>query len=259
MKMKGRIYIGTSGWNYKHWANGRFYPTGLAQRNWLSFYSSRFGTVELNNTFYRLPPAETFAHWATTVPKEFVFATKVSRFITHIKRLKDPNDSVGLFLSRLAKFGKKAGPILFQLPPQMKADCERLEGLYHCLKKKKGLRVALEFRHESWLAKETYDVMEKAGWTVCLADAPEFSREIPLLGPFCYIRRHGATARYASCYVDAQLTKDADFITAVAAKGKDVYIYFNNDAEGHAIQNALTLIGMIPAEYLAPYPGAAGR
>ena len=259
--MKGRVYIGTSGWNYKHWTNGRFYPPGLAQKNWLSFYAGRFGTVELNNTFYRLPSAETFAHWAATVPKEFIFATKASRFITHIKRLKDPEESVRRFLSRLSKLGKRSGPILFQLPPQMKANYERLDGLRRCVKRKKGLRVALEFRHESWLANEIYDLVENAGWTVCLADAPEFQREIPLLGPFCYIRRHGATARYASCYSAAQLSDDAKFITAIAGKGKDVYIYFNNDAEGYAIKNALTLVEMIPDKYLAPYgkPEVGGR
>ncbi len=256
--MKGSVYIGTSGWNYKHWANGRFYPPGLAQKHWLSFYAGRFGTVELNSTFYRLPSAETFVHWAATVPEGFIFATKASRFITHIKRLKEPEASVQLFLSRLSKFGRKSGPILFQLPPQMKADRARLEGLHRCLRRKKALRVALEFRHESWLTNEIYDLVEKAGWTVCLADGPEFKRETPLLGPFCYIRRHGATARYASCYSDAQLSKDADFITAAARTGKDVYIYFNNDAEGYATQNALTLIGMIPAEYLGGQKSEVG-
>lgn len=252
--MSGSIFIGTSGWNYKHWANGRFYPKGLAQKNWLSFYASKFGTVELNNTFYRLPSAETFADWARTVPREFIFATKASRFITHIKRLKEPEESVRRFLSRLSRFGKLRGPILFQLPPQMKANPERLEDLHRSLKRSKGLRVALEFRHESWLTDEVYNLIEKAGWTICLADAPKFKREIPALGSFCYIRRHGATARYASCYSDEQLSADAKFIASMAKKRKDVYVYFNNDAEGYALENALTLMKMVPDKYLAQYP-----
>jgi uncharacterized protein YecE (DUF72 family) len=257
--MSGSIFIGTSGWNYKHWGNGRFYLPGLAQKNWLSFYASKFGTVELNNTFYRLPSAETFADWARTVPREFVFATKASRFITHIKRLKDPEESVRLFLSRLSRLGKRRGPVLFQLPPQMKADSERLEELHRSLKRSKGLGVVLEFRHESWLTDEIYDLVEKAGWTICLADAPKFTREIPPLGSFCYIRRHGATARYASCYSDEQLSVDAEFITNVAKKRKDVYVYFNNDAEGYAVKNAFTLMEMVPNKYRAKYsPGSAG-
>ncbi|MBI4524053.1 MAG: DUF72 domain-containing protein [Deltaproteobacteria bacterium] len=251
--MKSSVFIGTSGWNYKHWANGRFYPKGLGQKDWLLFYAGQFGTVELNNTFYRLPSPETFGDWAKTVPASFIFATKASRFITHMKKLKDPEESVSRFMAALSRLGNKRGPILFQLPPQMKADPQRLKGLQRALSRKKGLRVALEFRHESWLTEEIYRLIEAAGWTVCLADAPKFEKEIPLVGPFCYIRRHGATAQYASCYSDEQLAKDAEFIINVAKKGKDVYIYFNNDAEGYAIKNALTLLAMIPDPYLAPY------
>jgi uncharacterized protein YecE (DUF72 family) len=257
--MKGSVFIGTSGWNYKHWAYGRFYPRGLAQKDWLSFYATKFGTVELNNTFYRLPSPETFAHWATTAPVGFTFAAKASRFITHIKRLRDPEESVRLFLSRLSPLGKKRGPILFQLPPQMKADRERLNGLHRSIGRRKGLRVVLEFRHESWLTDEIYDLVAEAGWTICLADAPKFKRETPVLGLFCYIRRHGATAVYASCYSDEQLSSDAKFITNLAKKGKDVYIYFNNDAEGYAVKNALTLMEMIPDKYLANYPAKSTR
>jgi uncharacterized protein YecE (DUF72 family) len=252
--MGAKVFIGTSGWNYKHWANGRFYPHGLAQKHWLSFYAGEFGTVELNNTFYRLPAAETFTDWVRTTPSQFIFAAKASRFITHIKRLRDPERSVRLFLSRFSRLGKKRGPLLFQLPPQMKADRERLKGLQRSFRRRKGLRVVLEFRHESWLTDEIYDFVEKTGWTICLADAPKFNRAIPALGSFCYIRRHGATARYASCYSDKQLSEDAEFITRLAKKEKDVYFYFNNDAEAYAVKNAVALIGMVPDKYLAEYP-----
>lgn len=251
--MNGSVFIGTSGWNYKHWAHGRFYPEGLSPKDWLAFYARKFGTVELNNTFYRLPAAETFARWAATVPDDFIFAVKASRFITHMKRLKEPEESVRLFLSRASRLGRKRGPLLFQLPPRMKAAPERLRALARLLKRRKGLRVALEFRDESWLTEEVYGLVESAGWTVCLADAPEFQREIPPVGPFCYIRRHGATARYRSRYSDEQLALDARFAASLAKKGKDVYVYFNNDAEGHAVDNALTLKSMIPEKYLARY------
>jgi len=248
----GRIFVGTSGWNYRHWGGGVFYPRGHSQKEWLAFYARHFGTVELNSTFYRLPPRETFANWAKGVPPSFVFAVKANRFITHIKRLKEPEESIRLFLSHLSPLRKKLGPILFQLPPQMKVDLGRLEGLIRCLKRRRDLKVAMEFRHESWLKEEVYNLVDGAGWTVCLADWPDFGREMPVLGPLCYIRRHGATALYAGCYSDEQLAEDAKFATRLAKQGKDVYIYFNNDVEGYAVKNAQTLAAMIQPQYLAP-------
>jgi uncharacterized protein YecE (DUF72 family) len=248
--MAGSVFIGTSGWNYHHWRNDRFYPRGLSQKEWLGFYARHFCTVELNSTFYRLPPPQIVTHWARTVPANFVFAVKASRFITHIKRLKEPEESAKRFLSHISRLGKKLGPVLFQLPPQMKVDSERLKGLIQCLKRRKGLRVVLEFRHESWFTDEVYKVIDEAGWTVCLTDWPDLAQP-PLPGPFCYIRRHGASALYASCYSDDQLAQDAEFATRLAEQGEDVYIYFNNDAQAHAVKNAQTLIGMINPAYLA--------
>ena len=249
--MAGKVFGGTSGWNYRHWSDGRFYPADLAQGDWLAYYADRFGTVEVNNTFYRLPEAKTFRDWAHKVPAKFVFAVKVSRFITHIKRLKEPEQSLKLFLSRALLLKKKLGPILFQLPPQMKFDRERLERLIACLRRRRKLRIVLEVRHESWLTQEVYDLVGGAGWTLCLADYPGLEYQPPALGPFCYIRRHGATALYAGCYSDDQLAQDAKFAIELAKQGKDVYIYFNNDAEAYAVKNAQTLMGMIPAQYLA--------
>jgi uncharacterized protein YecE (DUF72 family) len=250
----GKIFVGTSGWNYPHWGNGRFYPRSLPQKEWLAFYARHFGTVEINNTFYRLPAPETFIRWSKTVPAKFVFAVKASRFITHVKRLKEPEQSVKLFLSRLSRLRNKQGPILFQLPPRMKVDVGRFKGLIHYLKRRRNLKVAFEFRHESWLTEEVYDFMQDTGWTICLADGQDFSQEIPLIGSFFYIRRHGTTARYASCYSDEQLAEDAKFATKLARQGKNVYIYFNNDAEGYALKNAQTLIGMVQPKYLFMRP-----
>ncbi|HKA33476.1 MAG TPA: DUF72 domain-containing protein [Candidatus Binatia bacterium] len=249
--MAGKVFVGTSGWNYKHWMNGTFYPEGQPQSEWLEFYAERFGTVEINNSFYRLPPPETFAAWAKRVPADFIFAVKASRYVTHIKRLKDPGDSVKLFLKNSAKLGKKLGPILFQLPPRMKADLDRLEGLRRALSRRRGLKIALEFRDERWLNKEVYDMVERAGWTICLADWRDLPRDIPVLGPFCYIRRHGTTAQYASLYSDEQVKADAAFAARVARAGRDVYVYYNNDAHGFALKNALTMIASIEPKYLA--------
>lgn len=248
--MAGKIFVGTSGWNYHHWSDGRFYPPGLAQDKWLAYYAGRFTTVEINSTFYRLPEAKTFRDWARRVPAKFVFAVKASRFITHIKRLKDPEQSLKLFLSRALLLRKKLGPILFQLPPQMKCDRERLERLIACLRRRRNLRIVLEVRHESWLTQEVYDLLESAGWTLCLADYPGLDGEPPPLGPFCYIRRHGTTALYGGCYSDEQLARDAEFAMKLAEQGNDVYIYFNNDAEAYAVKNAQTLIGMVQPKYL---------
>ncbi len=155
-----------------------------------------------------------------------------------------------LFLKHSARLGKKLGPILFQLPPQMKADVERLKGLIRALSRRKALKITLEFRHPSWFTQEVYDLVADAGWTVCLADMRDLPRDVPVVGPFCYIRRHGATARYASCYSDEQIAADAKFVDEIARQGKPVYVYFNNDANAYAIQNAKTLIGMIERRYL---------
>jgi uncharacterized protein YecE (DUF72 family) len=248
--VRGKIFVGTSGWNYKHWMNGAFYPS-CPQSEWLEFYARHFPTVEINNSFYRLPPPETFAAWARKTPGDFIFAVKVSRFITHIKRLKEPGESVRLFLKNSSRLGRKLGPLLFQLPPQMKLDLDRLKGLIRVLSRRKNLQVTLEFRHESWFTEEVFNVVKKAGWTVCLADWLDAGRDIPVVGPFAYIRRHGRAARYASCYSDAQLKEDAGLAMKTAQQGKPVYIYFNNDARAYAIKNARTLIGMIDPKFLA--------
>ncbi|HEY7167423.1 MAG TPA: DUF72 domain-containing protein [Candidatus Binatia bacterium] len=248
--MAKKIFIGTSGWNYGHWSRDKFYPSSCTQREWLAFYARSFPTVEINNSFYRLPAPETFASWARQVPKGFVFAVKGSRFITHMKKLKDPAQSVKLFLTHSARLREKLGPVLFQLPPQMAVNPPRLRDFARTLKRRKRLLIAIEFRHPSWFTEEIYEIIDGAGWTICLADSFDLPREIPVLGEFCYVRRHGTTARYASCYSDEQLRSDAEFATRTAQQGRDVYVYFNNDAQAHAIGNALTLRKMIEPAYV---------
>jgi len=248
--MTGKIFIGTSGWNYGHWKNDRFYPRSCPQREWLAYYARHFPTVEINNSFYRLPPPETFSAWRRQAPSGFVFAVKASRFITHMKKLRDPEESVKLFLTHSARLREKLGPVLFQLPPQMPVNPERLRDFVHVLKRRHRLRVAIEFRHPSWFTGEIYEIIDGAGWTICIADSFNLADDVPVLGKFCYIRRHGTTARYASCYSDEQLRQDAAFVTKTAERGRDVYVYFNNDAEAHAIRNAFTLRELIDPAYV---------
>ncbi len=244
----GRAFIGTSGYSYPHWGSGVFYPKGLKPTDWLSFYSRHFETVELNNPFYRLPSEEAFERWRKETPPGFIFAVKGSRFITHIKRLGDPEGSVATFLQRAALLKEKLGPLLFQLPPWWSLNLERLDGFLRYLRRQRILpqpRVALEVRHKSWLDPRVFRLLNEAGVALCLADWSELPVEGPLSADFVYIRRHGPTSRYRSCYPEERLQEEARRIRGWLKEGLDVYIYFNNDACGYAVQNALRLKELI--------------
>ena len=161
------LYIGTSGWQYRHWL-GRFYPRKPRLEDDLAFYAARFQTVELNGTFYRLPEAETFADWAARVPGDFIFAVKASRYLTHIKRLNDPEEPVQRLMTRAARLGAKLGPVLVQLPPNMKRDVGRLQRALDAFPR--DVRIAVEFRHDSWYVDEVRDLLARSGAALCLAD-----------------------------------------------------------------------------------------
>ncbi len=244
---KGRCLIGTSGWNYPHW-EGRFYPSGLPQERWLDHYCRYFDTVEINLTFYRLPERDTFQHWKKGTPKGFVFAAKASRFFTHMKKLKDPERNIVRFLENAAGLGEKLEVILFQLPPYWKANVERLKALIDYMERQEtlpGVRSVLEVRHESWLREEVFHILEDANWSLCLADWPGLEVEGPVTADFVYLRRHGPASLYSSCYTDYMIQRDAERVVEWIKGKKDVYIYYNNDAYGYAVQNALTLKEMI--------------
>ena len=238
--MPGRVLIGTSGYVYAHWRR-RFYPPDLPAREWLPFYSRYFPTVELNNPFYRLPTAEMFAAWRRAAPPAFVFAVKASRFLTHMKKLKEPEEPLARFLGRAQALEATLGPLLFQLPAAFHANLDRLDGFLAALDRQRvipGLRAVLEVRHPSWLDGEVTRRLEKAGVALCLAD----TRGIPITGPltadFVYVRRHGSRR---GSYSEAELRADAGAIRGWAAAGLDVYVYFNNDVGGHAVRNARRL------------------
>lgn len=235
-------YIGTSGWHYDHW-RGTFYPEDLSKSKWLQFYSEHFNTVELNNSFYRLPTETAFTNWRDSSPMEFAFAVKVNRFITHIKRLKDTDEPVQTFLSRADLLRDKLGPLLYQLPPNMKRNDEVLENFLVTLPG--GYCHIVEFRHESWLDDAVFKILRGHNTGLCVFDMPDFSCPMVATADFVYIRFHGSSALYSSCYSDEELS---DWVNRIARLGPDittVYIYFNNDAEGNAIKNARTMRTML--------------
>lgn len=247
MRHRARCWIGTSGWNYPHWSE-LFYPRGMKPAAWFQHYARFFDTVEVNNTFYRLPSPEVFARWGNEAPTGFCFAIKASRFITHVKRLLEPERSAAELLRRAAGLKKTLGPILFQMPPSGRANPTRLHLFLEYLTRQKilpGLRVAFEFREPGWLAPEVLALLEKANVALCLADWPDLPVEEPVTADFVYVRRHGAGSLYAGAYSRTALRRWADRIQGWLAEGRDIYVYFNNDANAHAVANALTLKELI--------------
>jgi uncharacterized protein YecE (DUF72 family) len=235
-----RYYIGTSGWHYDHWRE-QFYPKGLAKSRWLEFYSGRFSTVELNNSFYHLPSEKAFTNWKDSSPSEFVFSVKVSRFITHIKRLKNAAEPLANFLSRARLLDGKLGPLLYQLPQNMKYDAQALEEFVKILPR--DVLHVFEFRHNSWFDDRIFNLLHRYHVGFCIYDMPGFSTPVVTTSHFCYIRFHGSPWLYSSCYSDEELESWAQKIKELGAS--TVYAYFNNDAEGFATGNALKLKNLL--------------
>ena len=235
-------YVGTSGWHYDHW-KGPFYPESIAKAKWLEFYTERFTTVELNNSFYHLPSDAAFTKWRKLSPEGFVFAVKVSRFITHIKKLKNVEEPLNTFLSRAALLQEKLGPLLYRLPPGMKRNDEILEAFLAILPAQ--YCHVFEFRHESWLDNSIFDILRRHNVGLCVFDMPGSSCPVVATADFTYIRFHGSTGLYASCYSEGELSEWAERISALTQNLKTAYIYFNNDAEACAVRNAQTLGRML--------------
>ena len=232
-----KAIIGTSGWNYDHW-KGRFYPEDLPSSEWLDFFARQFSTVEINFSFYRLPERETFEKWAREVPDGFTFAVKASRYLTHRKKLKDPEEPVERIISHARGLGDKLGPILFQLPPRWKVNVERLQYFLSILPK--DLRYTMEFRDPSWYTDEVYDLLSEHSVALCIMSAPDLPRIIKATAPFVYIRMHNGGDDTEGNYEDPQLEWWAEQVRAFLESG-DVYVYFNNDYKGFAVRNAQRL------------------
>ena len=231
------LWIGCSGWQYKHW-RGDFYPADLPPRLWFAHYAARFDTVEINNTFYRLPEAETFARWGGQAPPGFVYAVKASRFLTHMKKLKDPDEPIERFFSRADGLGASFGPVLFQLPPRWPLNLDRLVTFLKALPRSR--QHVLEFRDPSWYHHDVFAMLERYGVALCLHDMPDSASGQLIVGPFTYIRLHGPE-KYGGRYADAVLDQWASWIRERESAGQKVYAYFNNDIGGHAPRDAQRL------------------
>lgn len=236
------LRVGCSGWNYKSW-RGRFYPRDLPAARWLEFYATRFDTVEINNSFYRLPDRSTFANWRTHVPPAFLFAVKASRFLTHMKRLLDPNDPLQRLFSSVSGLGRRLGPVLYQLPPTLTLDLPRLDCFLRALpRSSSGTRLhVVEFRHPSWYIADTFELLRRRRVALCLHDKLGSPIREPLVGPFVYVRFHGTSGRYHGSYSRRQLDRWAHVLAEQIHRGRRVFAYFNNDPEAVATANALTL------------------
>jgi len=240
--MKIRTFVGTSGYNYSHWSDGVFYPGGLSEREWLEYYANFFNTVELNVSFYRLPKRSTFEGWRKRTPEDFTFVVKGSRYITHIKKLKDCGEALNLFFNHVEGLKEKLGAVLWQLPPNLHINCERLESfckIIHDLKVSSLTRHSFEFRHRSWFCKEVYSILKKYGFSLCIAHSNYWPYEEVTTSDFVYLRFHGGEILYGSNYSEKELRDWASKARYWMGKGKDIYAYFNNDAHGFAVKNAL--------------------
>lgn len=230
--------IGCSGWHYDHWRS-LYYPAELPKSEWLLFYAKQFNTVELNSSFYQLPSEKTFNRWRESTPDSFVFAVKVSRFITHIKKLRKSALALETFLSRVSILQNKLGPLLYQLPPSMKRNDEMLCEFLALLPS--YYRHVFEFRHESWLNSSVFNILRRYNIGLCVFNMPNINCPLITTSDFAYIRFHGNQKLYSSCYSDKELSQWSQDVIQLGNNIKAIYIYFNNDAEAFAIKNALTL------------------
>jgi uncharacterized protein YecE (DUF72 family) len=243
------LYVGTSGWQYRDW-RGPFYPSGLAQARWLQHYAESFQTVELNNSFYRLPEASSFDHWREETPRDFVLAVKASRFLTHVKRLRDPEGPVDLFMERAGRLGPKLGPVLVQLPPRFRAEPERLAATLDRFPRK--VRVAVEFRDDSWYTEDVRRILEEHGCALCLADSPHRRTPEWRTSSWGFVRFHEGSATPSPCYGERALTTWAERIARHWKPNQDVFCYFNNDRHACAVRDATVFAGLAEKAGLRP-------
>lgn len=229
------LRVGTSGYHYNHW-KGIFYPDKLPKARWLSHYTQHFDTVEINNTFYHLPSAAAFDTWKQQAPRGFCYALKFNRYGTHWMRLKEPERTIGNFLELAKRLGKYLGPVLVQLPPHWKINASRLDQFL--VAATRSVRWAVEFRNPSWLVDEVFAVLRKHRAALCIHDMiPDHPRL--LTADWTYMRFHGN--HYGGSYSHEKLAAEAGWMRQQLAGGADVFAYFNNDAQGHALANAADL------------------
>jgi len=242
MSSPAPIRIGCSGWNYRHW-RGLFYPEKLTVKRWFGFYAEQFDTVEINNSFYRLPPAATFDKWREQAPPGFAYAVKANRYLTQAKKLKDCAEPVARMMEPVRHLAASLGPILYQLPPSLRINLPRLEEFLGLLPR--DLIHVFEFRDRSWYVPETFALLERHGISFCCHDMAGSMSERVATGPIAYVRFHGAGGKYWGRYADETLLGWTDWMRDQAIAGRTVWAYFNNDTEAHAVHDALTLKAMV--------------
>jgi len=230
--------VGTSGWHYDDW-KGRFYPDDIPKSKWFEHYAEHFDTVEINNTFYHLPKQKTFENWYERAPDGFLYTVKANRYITHIKRLKDADEALNRFLQAAGILRERLGAILYQLPPSMHKDLKQLRAFLKLLPKRQI--VVFEFRHESWYADETYELLNKFGAGFCVHDMPGTPSPRVVTGNIIYLRFHGTTGRYRGNYRAVALEKWVQWVEQNITGMRAVFAYFNNDYNAYAVNNAKML------------------
>ena len=240
-----RIRIGTSGYVYPHW-RGPFYLPSASSSEMLELYRQRFDTVEINNSFYRLPSAEVFTRWREAVPPGFIYAVKANRFITHMKKLKDPEEPVARMMSRVELLGDRLGPILFQLPPRWRVNVERLEALLAALPPQ--YRYTFELRDPTWFDDRVYAALAEHRAAFCIWDLSRQLSPLVVTTDLVYVRLHGPGDAYQGSYDDATLALWAERFAGWAAEGREVYCYFDNDQAGYAVHDALRIRAMLVTE-----------
>lgn len=239
--MNKKLYIGTSGWSYYHWKDN-FYPPDLATKKWLEYYSEFFDTVEINTTFYHLPLKSSVINWHEKVSKKFLFSVKVSRYITHLKRLIDCEESLNLFYESITELYHKQGPILFQLPPSFKMDEKRLEQFLKLLDP--NYKYVFEFRNDSWYTETIYEVLRKRNIALCISDLNGKLSPEEITSDFTYLRLHGPKKAYKGSY-GSQLKTWSKKFSNWLSEGIGIYCYFDNDEKAYAIKDAMTLKKML--------------
>ena len=239
--MEPRAWIGTSGFEYAHWRDD-FYA-GVSRSRWLEHYAEEFDTVELNATFYRLPAADAFDRWARRVPDTFRFAVKASRYLTHMKRLREPEEPIDRLWTRAARLRERFGPVLYQLPPRWKPNVDRLDAFLRAIPS--AHPQAVEIRDERWYRPDVTNLLRRAGVALCLHDMPGSATDSEPVGGFVYLRFHGAGERYGGRYPSQRLSAWAARIAEWVGAGLPVWVYFNNDIGGHAVRDAARLREMV--------------
>ncbi len=240
---RSALRVGCSGWQYKHW-RGDFYPDDVPASRWLEHYAAHFDTVEINNSFYRLPEAHSFEAWRQRVPAGFLYAVKASRYITHMKKLKDPVEPIALLFSRVTHLGDALGPVLYQLPPRWPLNLERLKTFLRTLPP--GFTHVIEFRDPAWYVDAVFDELNARGIALCLHDMAGAATGLRLIGPAVYLRFHGP-AKYSGRYPAKRLATAAAWCAERLSERIPVYAYFNNDVGGHAPRDAIRFREMVHA------------